>query len=300
MLDKTILSTNLYSFFKTMSGQTNQQFASSFADKVDQWYCGANGNTIDVGVIPQGIFTGTGTISKINGVPDVLSTSIQTACDLIDSTKPNNAKEIFANSISDGYVQYTNKSIIECTVNGTAISGGYPTSVNGKSNGSLSLENDSTEMSISNYECPIGNNISLSPNITKGSVIITYTYEENTYSGTDDGEGNITTDYVNGIVDYGSGKISLQVDESYEDITSCQISYRFTSDFKGDVLKLLNELDVKENESETEYKTRMNGDSDKYFADGLADILYTQTTSVLLSTNGIGSLIGSVGQCKLY
>ena len=301
MLDKNVLATNLLLFFKSMNGGTNQQFASDFADKIDQWYCSTSGTTVDGGTISSGAFLGSGTVSKVNGQPNVLSTSILSACTIIDSTKPNNAKELFANSLSNGYVLYTKASIIECNVNGTVTSGGSASPMSGTSKGIITLYNDPTEISIEDYTCDVCENILLSPNLTKGSIEVKYTYDEQDFTSVDDKEGNINGDYVHGTVDYSNGKISLYVDEEFaQDITTCKVSYKFTSDFYGDVLRLINELDVQGNESQAEYMTRLGGDSDKYFADNLADILYTQTTSVLLMTIGNESLLGSVGIGKLF
>lgn len=296
----TTLSSNLYSLFTSMSGYTNQQFADDFSDIINDWYKEADGLTIDGGLLSSGGFIGSGHVDSIDSDSSSCSTIILTCCNLIDNTKPTNAKDLFAECIAKGIVAMVNASTIKCKVSGIITQGSSTIDVtNADSEGHITIFDIPTEIPISDFEMEYSNYIKLPSNLKPNSISIKYTYDDIDYTSSDDGEGSINGQYINGTVDYTKGDVELTLENEIE-IDSIGLSYTFTSDFKGDVLDVLNDLEVQHDETENEWKTRLNGDADKYFADNLAQIITTQITSVVLTTYGKGDIVGSMGVGKLF
>ena len=296
----TTLSSDLYSLFKSMSGYTNQKFADDFSDVINDWYKEADGLTIDGGLLTSGAFLGSGHVDSIDSNSSLCSTIILTCCNLIDNTKPSNAKTLFAECIAKGIVTMVNASKIKCKVNGAITQGTTSTDVtNADSEGHITIFDSETEIPTSDYEMEYSDYIKLPSNLKPNSISIKYTYNDINYTSSDDGEGTIDGQYINGTVDYTKGDVELTLEDDRE-IDTIKLSYTFTSNFKGDVLEVLNSLEVQHDETENEWKTRLNGDADKYFADNLAQIITTQITSVVLTTYGKGDIVGSMGVGKLF
>lgn len=298
------LSSDLYNFFKSMGGgMSNSKFAKDFSDIINDWYMdNSDGTTIDAGTISSGAFLGSGKVDSIDSNSSSCSTIIETCCNLIDSTKPKDAKDKFAECIAKGIVTMINASTIKCKVNGTATSGSTLTPIsNADSEGHIIIFDVPTTIEISEFETPYSSSLKLPSNLTKNSIKIKYKYNDVEYASEDDGDGNIVGDFLSGTVDYIKGNISLELDGDIGLLSeNIFISYSFTSDFKGDVLDVLNDLEVQEGESENDWKTRLGGDADKYFADKLSNIIQMQITSVILTTIGKGDISGSVGTGKLF
>lgn len=302
-LNTSTLSNNLYSLFMSMkSGMSNKQFADNFSSVINDWYKDASGATIDVGLISSGGFVGSGNVDSIDSNYQLCSSVILLTCNTIDSLKPTNAKELFAQCLAEGICAMVNTSTINCKVNGEATSGTTVTTItDAQSEGKIIIYEDETQISITDLKLPYSDYIKLSSNIVKGTVKINYSYSNEDYVATDDEEGNITSEYLNGTIDYTNGDLELEFSGDEETpLEQITISYKYQSNFKGDVLEVLNDLDVQHDESQSEWNTRLGGDADRYFANELSQIIYNQITFTMLTTVGKNEILGSFGVGKLY
>ena len=295
------LSNNLYTFFKNMNGISNSQFANRFSDIINNWYKNASGITVDLGTLSVGAFIGSGSVNSIDSNSTICSSIIENTCNLIDSTKPNNAKTLFAECIANGISSMVNASTINCKVNGEATMGtSVTTFTNEDSEGHITIFPNESPIVISNFEMNYSDYIKLPSNLTPNTINIKYEYDGLEYISSDNGEGIINGEYINGTINYTNGDMLLEFngDEEYP-IEKISISYTFTSNFKGDVLEVLNDLEVQHDENQSEWNTRLGGDADKYFANNLSTIIYTQITSVILNTHGKNNILGVIGIGKL-
>lgn len=298
----TTLANDIYTFFKTMSGISNSQFADRFSNIINDWYKNASGATIDGGTISQGLFVGKGSVDSIESNSSLCSNQIETTCNLIDNTKPSNAKELFAECLAKGIVDMVNDSKIKCKVSGKATTGTTVTDItDADSEGSIKLYITETTISVSDFKTSFEDYIKLPTNLNPSTIHIKYTYEDTEYISSDNGEGEIIGNYINGTVDYIKGDLNLTMSEDLETpIETISISYEYVTNFKNDVLDILTELEIQQNETELEWKTRLGGDADRYFANNLSTVIYSQITFAVLTTKGKGDILGSAGIGKLF